>query len=500
MDAQIPRPGELLAGRFVVERVLGSGGMGVVLAARHTELGELVAVKMLRLPAGDQRAVQRLRREARAAAKLRGEHVVRVMDVGMLESGAPFIVMEYVAGQTVAQAREAVGRLPVNTAVDWVLQACEGLAEAHGLGIVHRDIKPSNLLLTTRPDGSRLIKLLDFGIAKSVSVAPVTLTETGGFLGSPLYASPEQVRDARALDHRTDIWSMGVVLYQLVTGQLPFPSYTATAALASLVADPPTLPRSVVPELPAELERVLLRCLEKDPRARFANVAELARALEPFGSAEAAGATERVARILSRAGKDFSAPQPAQETLSTLGGSQDGSLAASRTASQVLPQVAGKPRRSPRLRVGWLLSALALLLAGAGLWARAARSSAALAENPADASLSSAAPSRLSSAAGSGASAASGPAAGELAVPQTSVARASRAVEPPTSASSERNTALPSRSVGERLPGAARFQAPAPALPTAQVAAAPVTVPAAPSVAAKAVAAQADDDDFGPRK
>ena len=370
MDLQIPQPGELIAGRFLVERVLGSGGMGVVLAARHVELGELVAVKMLRLPSGGKRAFDRLRREARAAAKLRGEHVVRVMDVGTLESGAPFIVMEYVAGRTLAQAREAAGRIPVNTAVDWVLQACEGLAEAHGFGIVHRDIKPSNLLLTTRPDGSSLVKLLDFGIAKSLSVAPVTLTETGGFLGSPLYASPEQVRDARVLDHRTDIWSMGVVLYQLLTGKLRFPSYTATAALASLVADPPVAPRSIVPSLPLELERVLLRCLEKDPKDRFATVAELARALEPWGSQATAGATERVFRILNQAGKQPSEPAPGAETFSTRAPSQDGSLAASRTASQVLQPVSGEPRKPARLKAWWPTAGIALLLVSVGLGAR----------------------------------------------------------------------------------------------------------------------------------
>ncbi len=465
MDPQIPQPGELIAGRLLVEKVLGSGGMGVVLAARHVELGELVAVKMLRLASGDGRAFERLRREARAAAKLRGEHVVRVMDVGTLDSGAPYIVMEYVAGKTVAQAREAVGRLAVSTAVDWVLQACEGLAEAHGLGIVHRDIKPSNLLVTSRPDGSRLIKLLDFGIAKSVSVSPATLTETGGFLGSPLYASPEQVRDARLLDHRTDIWSMGVVLYQLVTGQLPFPSFTATAALASLVADPPVAPRSVMPELPLELERVLLRCLEKDPQKRFATVAELARALEPFGSEAAAGATARVTRILNQAGNQPSEPPPAADSQRTLRASQDGTLASSRTASQVLLQGLGGGRRSKRLQLGWLLAVVAVALLGLGLWARGARQAAALAANlpsvPAAPALSAAAAATL------------------LPERAAATATANAAAEAPSAAAPSASVTAPRRAVVTRA----------------------VTPPPAPPPSAETPkVVQQDDDDFGPRK
>ena len=469
MDPQIPKPGELIAGRFLVERVLGSGGMGVVLAARHVELGELVAVKMLRLPSGDKRAFDRLRREARAAAKLRGEHVVRVMDVGTLESGAPFIVMEYVAGRTLAQARDAAGRIALSTAVDWVLQACEGLAEAHGLGIVHRDIKPSNLLLTTRPDGSSLVKLLDFGIAKSLSVAPVTLTETGGFLGSPLYASPEQVRDAHVLDQRTDIWSMGVVLYQLLTGQLPFLSYTATAALASLVADPPIAPRSVVPSLPLEIERALLRCLEKEPQNRFATVAELARALEPWGSQAAAGATERVFRILNQDGKPPSEPGPGTETFSTRAPSQDGSLAASRTASQVLQPAPGAPQKPARLKTWWPMAGIALLLVSVGLGARGAKQPATLA----DVRSAPLAP-PPSSAPPSSAPEAASPVAAKAPLPVTLMASASAALVQPAAV----------RSASERS--------------VAPRALAPPRLAPAPSAVKPMVTRQ--DDDFGPRK
>lgn len=457
MDAQIPGPGELIAGKLRVEKVLGAGGMGVVLAARHQDLGERVAVKMLRLPTGmDKRAVERLRREARAAAKLRGEHVVRVMDVGALENGAPYIVMEYVAGRTVAQAREASGRIPIATAVDWVLQACEALAEAHGQNIVHRDIKPSNLLLTMRPDGSPLIKLLDFGIAKSLAIAPTTLTETGGFLGSPLYASPEQARDARVVDHRTDIWSLGVVLYELVTGKLPFPSYTATAALASVVADPPIDPRTVVAEIPLLLEDALLRCLEKEPQRRFDNVADLARALEPHGSEAARGATERVERILNQVGKMTSDPTPELDSESTLSGDQDAD-----SQSPASPETA--PRGARRWTRWWPLAAILALTAG--LTAARGRAPSKPAERPT-------APIPLTSAPVVTVTPAAAPAA--VVAPLT----ASPAASPAEAPTSSPKLALPNKAPSPR----------------------PATVSPRPAKSPAANAPDAVDEDFGPRK
>ncbi len=363
-------PGDVVAGKLVVEKVLGSGGMGLVVAARHRELGERVAIKVLRAP-GDARAMERMRREARASAKLRGEHIVRVMDVGALEDGSPYIVMEYVAGRTLASEREARQRVPLATAVDWVLQACEGLAEAHSAGIVHRDIKPSNLLLTTRLDGAPLVKVLDFGIAKSAAVMSGTLTETGGFIGSPLYASPEQVRDARLVDARTDIWSLGVVLYELVTGRLPFPSFTASGALASLVADPPVPPRSVAPELPEAFENILLRCLEKPLDARFSDVAALAHALEPFGSEAAGGTASRIERVLRAEGRaPRSVPPLALASSESTVASHAEPAPADRTATEMQISSSGTPPlRASRLhRRSWLVPAALLLALGGVGW------------------------------------------------------------------------------------------------------------------------------------
>ena len=228
--------GDIVAGRYVVEGVIAEGGMGRVLAARHLELDVPIAIKLLKREDHDARDIQRFRREARAAAHLRGEHVVRVLDVGVLAGDRPFLVMERIDGVDLGTKLDAEGPLPAGVAVDLVLQACEGLAEAHRLGMVHRDLKPSNLLLTARPDGSALLKISDFGIAKWASGPATKLTTTADFLGSPKYMSPEQVREASDVDARADVWSLGVTLYQLVTARLPFEAYTTAGVLAAITA------------------------------------------------------------------------------------------------------------------------------------------------------------------------------------------------------------------------------------------------------------------------
>jgi serine/threonine-protein kinase len=294
-----PKPGDVLRGKYRVERVLGSGGMGTVLLATHLKMAQQVAVKVL-LP--DARKVQdvvaRFAREARAASKLKSEHAVRILDVDENEAGEPFFVMEYLEGKDLHALVERDGALPVEQAITYVLQACEGLAEAHAAGIVHRDLKPANLFLTKRTDGSPLVKILDFGISKAVEVeAPgtelVTAPET--VMGSPSYMSPEQLRNAATVDARTDIWALGIVLHQLLTGALPFAATGIAALAARIAADPPARVRDKRADIPEELEDVILKCLEKDPSARFADVAELARALAPFAPAGSAGA-QRVAR------------------------------------------------------------------------------------------------------------------------------------------------------------------------------------------------------------
>ncbi|HMA92739.1 MAG TPA: serine/threonine-protein kinase, partial [Polyangiaceae bacterium] len=236
-------PGSILAGKFRVERVLGQGGMGVVVAATHLQLEQLVAIKFL-LPeaCAIPNAIARFMQEARAAAKIRSEHIGRVMDVATADDGTPYIVMEYLEGQDLAALLAARGQLPVAEAVGYLLQACEAVSEAHSLGIVHRDLKPANLFLTHRGDGSPLVKVLDFGISKSLAEGSqnANLTGTALIMGSPQYMSPEQVRSAKHVDTRTDIWSLGVIAHELLAGRPPFTADTATALLIQIAVEPPT--------------------------------------------------------------------------------------------------------------------------------------------------------------------------------------------------------------------------------------------------------------------
>jgi eukaryotic-like serine/threonine-protein kinase len=297
------RPGDVLLGKFRVERVLGQGGMAIVVAAINLDIGERVALKFL-LPAtlAYPHLVQRFLREAQATVKLRGEHVARVSDVGRMPTGEPFLVMEYLDGRDLgAVLDEARWGISHPLAVDYVLQTIEGVAEAHARGIIHRDLKPSNLFLIDGVDGSPQIKVLDFGIAKTMfEEIDVSLTATTAVMGSPQYMSPEQARSARSVDVRSDVWSLGVILYELLCGEVPFPGDTLPACIAALTADPPRPIRQRRTDVPAELERVLLRCLEKNAADRFPNVGELALALAPFGTRVADARVDRILGILTQ--------------------------------------------------------------------------------------------------------------------------------------------------------------------------------------------------------
>ncbi|MFO0571225.1 MAG: serine/threonine-protein kinase [Polyangiaceae bacterium] len=293
-------PGTLIGGKYLVERVLGAGGMGVVLAARHRTLRQVVAIKLL-LP--DARvsttAVARFIREARAAAALRSGHVVRVLDVDQLSDGMPFMVMEYLDGCDLAALLKKGGPLSVARAVGYVRQACVALDEAHRVGVVHRDLKPANLLLTKRSDGADLIKLVDFGISKLSDGTDMegSLTRTSALMGSPLYMSPEQIRDAKSVDARTDIWSLGVILWELVIGRTPFEAETLPALSVKIATEPLPDPNSARPGLPPALADCLRRCLDKDPDRRYQSASELNAALAPFdgdGSASAAATIDDV--------------------------------------------------------------------------------------------------------------------------------------------------------------------------------------------------------------
>jgi serine/threonine-protein kinase len=283
----VPQPGEILADKYQVERLLGVGGMGVVVAARHLQLDLPVALKfMTDETVRDYSLVARFLAEARATARLRGEHVVRVSDVGELASGTPYMVMELLQGQDLGALLASLGPPPVESAVDYVIQACEGLGEAHRAGFVHRDVKPSNLFLTRRSNGTPCIKVVDFGISKAVTMVESSdalhATTAQAVFGSPLYMAPEQMRAARDVDARADIWSLGASLYELLTGNLPFEAKSLVELAYRIANEPPPSIVQVRHDVSPGLERVVFRCLEKDRAHRFQDARSLAAALEPF--------------------------------------------------------------------------------------------------------------------------------------------------------------------------------------------------------------------------
>jgi serine/threonine-protein kinase len=290
--------GQLIAGKYRVEQALGQGGMGVVVAAFHEQLKQRVALKFLTEQRHQQPdAVTRFVREARAAAQIQSEHVVRVMDVGTLEDGSPYMVMEYLSGRDLDRVCMQRGQLPVSEAVDYVLQACDAVAEAHSLGIVHRDLKPANLFLTKRADGSPLVKVLDFGVSKAlhrVENDAQHMTSSTAMMGSPQYMSPEQIRSSKHVDARSDIWALGAILHQLLAGKAPFSADTMPSLLARIVTEPPAPLSTLNTAVPSEIEAIVLRCLEKERERRFASVAQLVRALEPFASAETRPLARRI--------------------------------------------------------------------------------------------------------------------------------------------------------------------------------------------------------------
>jgi eukaryotic-like serine/threonine-protein kinase len=301
------QPGQMLAGKYRVERILGTGGMGVVVAARHVELNVLVAIKFL-LPhvLTNQHAVTRFAREARAAVRIKSEHVSRVTDVGTLENGAPYMVMEYLEGTDLASYLRARTRLSVDKALHFVLQACQAIAEAHQLGIVHRDLKPANLFLTRGADGSDIVKVLDFGISKNIdpdaSHGTGSMTTAAGALGSPTYMSPEQLTEAGEVDERTDIWSLGVILFELIVGVPPFRADNLPKLFLAILHQKPPSPLVLRPELPPQLATAILRCLEKDRARRYANIDAFAAAFAEVAPARSRLSIERIARLTAAGG------------------------------------------------------------------------------------------------------------------------------------------------------------------------------------------------------
>jgi serine/threonine-protein kinase len=347
--------GDLVAGKYRVERILGRGNMGVVVAALHEQLDERVAIKILLSDAGDKTEIaSRFLREARAAVKIKNPHVARVFDVGTLDDNRPYIVMEHLHGKDLCAVLAERGPLPEAEAIDYVLQACEALAEAHALGIVHRDLKPSNLFLVEEPDGRILLKVLDFGISKTTGLAlagssDVALTAPAAIMGSPLYMSPEQIRSAKDVDVRTDVWALGVILFELLTNKTPFDADSTLALLAVISADAPQPLRRYRPDADAQIESIIARCLEKDVNKRIPSILELARALSPLGPAGAMAAVERAGRATARLAMQSSPglthPRPASVPPDPLPGAS-GLVNAAATAPSVAYPAPGPPARS----------------------------------------------------------------------------------------------------------------------------------------------------------
>ncbi|WP_437630645.1 protein kinase domain-containing protein [Sorangium sp. So ce854] len=294
--------GEVIADRYRVERLLGIGGMGAVVAARHLSLGELVAIKFMRAEYCNNAALlRRFQREARGMFRLKTEHVPRVYDLGALPPRqgvglpVPFIVMEHLSGNDLRSIVERRGRLPIDEAAEYVRQACVALTEAHALGMVHRDLKPANLFLTYRTDGTPLVKVLDFGVAKFTTAKPeddgLEMTTARSVMGSRRYMAPEQMLTPKDVDLRADLWALGVVLYQLVSGSLPFGAETLEQLVLVVTEQPPRPLRSARADLPEGFEEIVMRCLEKNRARRPASARELSAALAPFALCGAPDAT-----------------------------------------------------------------------------------------------------------------------------------------------------------------------------------------------------------------
>ncbi|MBK7580199.1 MAG: protein kinase [Myxococcales bacterium] len=297
----MPTTGAMIANKYRVEGLLGRGGMGAVVTAREAGSDRPVAIKLMPPRATRSRAaVERFLREGRAASAVSSEHVVRVLEVGQSDEGAPFIVMEHLEGATLGRVLKQRGALPIKEALHYVLQTCAAVAECHAMGIVHRDLKPDNIMVLGEPGRDAMVKVLDFGVSKSdwlEQAARVRLTGTADVLGTPTHMSPEQVRSSKSVDARTDIWALGVILYEALTGSPPFIADNLPALCAAIVSDDPRPPRELRPDLPRGLEAVILHCLDKHPDARPFSVRSLAEMLAPFAGEGGLVALDKVRAI-----------------------------------------------------------------------------------------------------------------------------------------------------------------------------------------------------------
>lgn len=368
--------GDLIAGKYRIEGVLGRGGMATVFAAWHEELDQRVALKMLHAGmSGDPTHAKRFVREARNAARIQSEHIARIMDVGRTPiSGSAdrvYIVMEHLEGNDLSRVLKARGALPVDEVINYLVQACDAIAVAHSLGIIHRDLKPANLFLSRGADGSPTVKVLDFGIAKAFDQpAANELTTTTAIIGSPLYMAPEQMTNARDVDQRADIWSLGVIAYRLLTKELPFRGENLVELAMAVASRPPRPIREHRAEISPSLADAIMRCLERDADLRWPTVAAFVQAIAPYGPGQLIPIVQRIVRI-GRGPQEPLVSAPASGSHSVMMFDPASSSNASRTtlsgplappsATSVAPEAAKRPRKGLVLGL-----AIALVVGGIG--------------------------------------------------------------------------------------------------------------------------------------
>lgn len=367
--------GTIVEGKYEVDRVIGSGGMGEVYLVRHKILGQRFAMKTLHPGSQGADESRRFLTEAKVTALLDNDHIVKTVDFGVLPDGSSFSVMEYLEGEDLQTRLQRSKRLPADEAVKYILQACVGLAGAHRDGVVHRDLKPANLFLATKRGGAPVLKILDFGIAKNYLLNQ-SITSSDAIFGTPTHMSPEQLRASKNVDHRADLWALGVILYELVTGELPFDSISAAMYFGEVLHKEPR-PMSMFGVQNAALESVIMRLLKKDPNERVSDVVALAAELAPFASFEGRALSEEVAAVM-RANHDSSvgagggglSHAPTEPAISANARIPETPQIASDTQNGVV----ATPNRDERGKHAKIFVpvalGLSLVIAGIGLWAR----------------------------------------------------------------------------------------------------------------------------------
>ena len=342
------KPGAMIGDKYRIDREIGRGGFGVVVRAVHLTLDQRVAIKVLTESEGSTESewdedAARFRREAKATAALRSDHVVRVLDVDVLDSGYPYIVMEYLDGKTLHELTyTSPAPLTVEDGVDYAIQVLAALADAHAAGIVHRDLKPANVFLSKGIGGAPLVKVLDFGVSKMVAGSSQRLTRTGAVVGTVAYMAPEQMLDAKRVDGRADLWSLAMVLYEALARSHPFGAVAIGPKVVTSILNEPIPPlRTFRPDVPASLEAVVMRLLEKSADRRFATAIETAAALAPFASARSRPVLDEIRR----------APPPS-------GAAAPGAVSARREsrASPSVRKPASKPRKRTPPIIGFLVA------------------------------------------------------------------------------------------------------------------------------------------------